>query len=536
MTWAPHVVGEGLALWILDAEGHVVDANDVALRMAGWRRSDLPGLRLLASEELAEVMGARGKPLGASRPLDLRVARGGGRPELVVDARVVPLPEGRLVVYGSDASPRLELERELRRSEDTLKQLLRRPGSSCVGADSSLNQLVRERTAALVANERQLQGILDGIPGLVATFDRDLCVRYANRAYATHYGYEPVGIKGVHLRDIVGRASFEALAPHVAAIARGEAPRYEREFLDHDDPSRTRQFLFQLIPDVAEGEVQGALAVAFDITELKRIQLAAETANQAKRDFIASMSHEIRTPLNAILGFAEVGLMECPPEQPVLRDFLARIQSAGDLLRGLLDDILDLARIEAGQMRIECIETDPAAIVEATRTMFAGAAAAKGLVLEATLDPALPAQWRADPLRVRQVLGNLVSNAVKFTAHGRVGIACRVERAHLVFGVVDTGIGMDPGCLARLLEPFEQASTSTSRRYGGTGLGLAITARLVRMMGGTLDVDSRPGEGARFEVRLPLEMRTTEAAQPPAGACEPLNALPTAPVAARRAG
>ena len=503
MSWSPHVVGHDLGLWVLDPDGRILDVNDAAARLTGAGREALVGATLLPPAVLRESsIAARADPgESVSVPLSLRSA---DRDEqLTVDARLLSLPDGRFVVHGVDASSRHALERELARSATSLQEAMHRPSSRSAASDPSLSLLFRERTAALRANERQLQTILDGIPGLVAAFDRELRLRYANRAYAARFGFETVSIKGVHLREIVGAEYFDEFGPQIEAVTRGETLRYEREFHE-GEAGRSEQYLMHLIPDIVDGVVQGALVVAFDITEFKRVQVAAEVANQAKREFIASMSHEIRTPLNAILGFAEVGLLECPSEQLLLRDFLGRIKVAGDHLRGLLDDILDFGKIEAGQMRIESIETDPRRAIGQVCKLFEATAVAKGVALQVEVDATVPARVMSDPLRLRQVVANLVSNAVKFTGSGHVRIEASAAEGTLTLVVSDTGIGMDDDCLARILEPFEQASAATSRRYGGTGLGLAITARLVRLMGGTITVQSRPRAGSRFEVRLPL--------------------------------
>jgi two-component system CheB/CheR fusion protein len=366
-----------------------------------------------------------------------------------------------------------------------------------------LTQLVQERTDALTANERQLQSVLDGIPGMVATYDLDMRVRYANRAYARQFGYEPLGIKGVHVRDILGDALYQKLLPHIEAAWRGELRSYERELADPRAPDRPRYYQVQLIPDMVGPDMRGVLAVMFDVTELKRTQLAAEAANRSKSEFLANMSHEIRTPLNSVLGFAQLGLQQVDVDQPLLKEFFSRISDSGRLLLGVVSDILDFAKLDAGQLRLEQLPVSPRDIVGETVRLFEEAAQRKSIALRAQCASNLPHRCLSDPLRMSQILVNLVSNAVKFTEHGGVEVDARRDGHQVVFSVKDTGIGIDAETAERLYMPFEQADPSVTRRYGGSGLGLAITARLVAMMGGTIHVQSERGAGSQFVVRLP---------------------------------
>ena len=242
--------------------------------------------------------------------------------------------------------------------------------------------------------------------------------------------------------------------------------------------------------------------------DLARATTRAEHANQAKSEFLANMSHEIRTPMNGVIGMADLLLQE--PLAPRLRQRVETIRSSGQILIGLINNILDMSKIEAGSLEIAPEPTRLRDLVDITVQVAEPLAGGKALSLTTDLHPMLPDAASLDGLRLGQVLLNLLTNAVKFTEHGGVTLRVRPvpgahgEDARLLFEVRDTGIGIAPDRLARLFRPFEQGDASITKRYGGTGLGLAISKRLVDMMGGRLWCESVQGEGAQFFVEVPL--------------------------------
>ncbi|MFA5530645.1 MAG: ATP-binding protein [Thiohalomonadaceae bacterium] len=250
-----------------------------------------------------------------------------------------------------------------------------------------------------------------------------------------------------------------------------------------------------------------SLALADRVRRLNREKEAAEAAAEAKSTFLANMSHEIRTPLNGVLGMVDV--LRGTRLDATQREYLENVRQCGTALLDMLNDVLDYTRAEAGCLHLERMDFQPRRLLEEVVFMLSPQAERKGLQLRLTVEPAVPRVLLGDPMRIRQVLANLIGNAVKFTERGEV----HVKLAHggeeatghrLVFTVSDTGIGIEPDMLGQVFERFQQADNSVARRYGGTGLGLAIVRELVGLMGGKLRVDSSIGHGSHFHVELVL--------------------------------
>ena len=358
------------------------------------------------------------------------------------------------------------------------------------------------RTKRLESRGRQLVTILNAIPGVIGYWDRNLINHFGNIAYSDRLGLNPTDIYGKHYSQIFGQAAYEENLPMLQQVLRGEAVQFERAFPRHDKAGEYRFAQLHYIPDKIGDDVKGFFVMAFDVDELKRAKAAAEAATQAKSEFLANMSHEIRTPLNGVLGLAQIGYRD-NVGRPKAQETFSRILESGKLLLNVINDILDFSKIEAGKLTFEKVPLDPARIAMATAQTVQTVASAKSLKLSVETSE-LPAACLGDPARITQILLNLLSNAVKFTKQGEIRLSVRREGEELVYAVDDTGIGIAPEMMARLFQPFEQADSSTTRKFGGTGLGLAISKRLAELMGGSLGVESAVGAGCTFTLRLPL--------------------------------
>ena len=301
-------------------------------------------------------------------------------------------------------------------------------------------------------------------------------------------------------------------------LARHREP--PREFALHHQRGRTLPVLLALSAMRDDtGAMVGLLAVATDLTMQKRLERAlrdsearAREASHAKSAFLAAMSHEIRTPMIGVTGMIEIlGHTDLDVEQ---RRALGIIQASAETLLRIIGDILDFSKIEAGKMEIEPVPTSLPELVRSVAASFSGSASSKGLVLDSEVDPQVAPAHRADPVRLRQVVGNFLSNAIKFTDHGKVTVAVKqLQHAPgegtlgtdlIELSVADTGIGISEQAQARLFKPFSQAEADTTRRFGGTGLGLAISRRIAELMGGHIEMESAPGKGTTMRLKLEL--------------------------------
>jgi signal transduction histidine kinase len=371
--------------------------------------------------------------------------------------------------------------------------------------------LVETKTRELAASEDRMRGAIDALDEAFAIFDAEDRLVYCNQKYRTTYPsvadlMEPGRSFGEIIRAWAERGKADLPADGVEPwIAQRTAAHREGCMLIQR--AENGRWVRVVERKTAAGHIVG---FRVDITELIEAKEAAEEANLAKSRFLATMSHEIRTPMNGILGMAQL-LLRPELAESERSDYARTIFNSGQTLLTLLNDILDLSKVEAGKLGLESTALEPGQIVHEMQALFAEAAAAKGLTLTAAWQGAPGQRYKGDPHRLRQMLSNLVSNAVKFTTQGGVRIeAGETGRdgadALLEFSVSDTGIGIPKEKQFLLFQPFSQMDSSTTRLYGGTGLGLSIVRNLARLMGGEVGVDSQTGQGARFWFRIRAEL------------------------------
>lgn len=352
-------------------------------------------------------------------------------------------------------------------------------------------------------------------PVAIVTLDLQGNILQCNPSFEELFGYSSSEVAGCNLDELI--------APDVAL----SASRYTEQALDgvpvkefsqrrRKDGSNVEVEILG-VPVFVDGNKLGVLGMYHDITELVEARKAAEAADNTKSEFLANMSHEIRTPMNGILGMLD--LLEGTTLDEVQKEYLVTAKESADALLSLLNDVLDYTKIESGQLHVENIEFDLRSLVEEIARSLVSRADAKNLEMACMIYRDVPTQLRGDPTRLRQVLVNLIGNAVKFTPKGEVIIRVQKleETAHgaaMRFSVTDTGIGIPKDRQQAIFDRFVQVDGSTTRKFGGSGLGLAISAQIVHMLGGEIGLESEPGNGSTFWFDLIFEKQELKAEKP----------------------
>lgn len=379
----------------------------------------------------------------------------------------------------------------------------------------------------LAQSQLELQTIIDTEPECVKTLARDGSLLSMNQAGLAMIEADSLDqVKGAEVAAIIVDSDRQAFREFSRQVFRGGSGSLEFQIRGLKGTPRWLETHAVPMRDAA-GKVIALLGVTRDVTkrkqaekelrhyrdhleelvstrtrELAEAKEVAEQASHTKSRFLANMSHEIRTPLNAVLGLADIGLRQAG--EPDVSGLFNQIRESGRHLLGVINDVLDISKIEAGKIAIEprAVQLIPA--IEKSVDLVVGKARDKGLAFNVEYAQGIPRWVELDSLRLQQILGNLLSNAIKFTEQGAVTLAVTMHAGQIEVAISDSGIGIGQEALKRIFKPFEQADVSTTREYGGSGLGLAISYNLARLMGGSISVRSTPGEGSSFTLRLPL--------------------------------
>jgi PAS domain S-box-containing protein len=476
-----------VGLCLVDADGRIAAANAVFCRIIGWPEGEVSGQLFSA---------------------------------LLVDADPVQTP--RRQVGSEHGARQRSTDRRIRAGDGAIVDINVSDGTTLTAGDREytavtvINISRRIRAETERANSiRLLRAALDTVPGLVNVKDRQSRYVFMNSYQARLYGVTAEDAIGKSAGDLLGRnyGDYTGALDRKVVENGAPVPFFEEEYPVASGEVHT--FLTCKAPafDTA-GQVAHVVTVAIDVTEQKRAERSliamkdeAESANRSKSEFLANMSHELRTPLNAIIGFAEIiaEQMFGPVTPTNYRDYATNIHSAGSHLLAVINDILDMTRIEAGQARLQEERFDPASIVRSAISMVGVSAQLKGLELVRDMDDTVPLLV-ADPRKVKQMLINLLSNAIKFTESGRVTVqAIPLVSGELAIVVADTGIGIAAENMTKAMAPFGQVDGTLARRHQGTGLGLPLTRALIELHGGRLDLASRIGVGTEASLIFPPE-------------------------------
>jgi PAS domain S-box-containing protein len=412
------------------------------------------------------------------------------------------------------ADGQVQLVTRRTRKDGTLADVDLRAAPILVGGKVVGSYAIYHDLSDVHRQKQYFESLLEISPAAIVTVGLDDKVTAWNPAAEKLFGYSREEALGRDVDDLIA-ASDELRAEALEVNRRGSQEEYQLITRRTRKDGSVVDVQLLVAPVVVEGEVSGRYGIYHDIGELQRARQAAEEATEAKSNFLATMSHEIRTPMNAVIGMT--GLLLDTDLTPEQRGFAEVIRTSGDALLEIINDILDLSKIEAGKLELENRPFVLRDTVESALDLAAASAAAKGLDVASLVDPGAPVALVGDPTRLGQILVNLLTNAVKFTEEGEVVLSVesefvaeanegRKEVCELHFAVKDTGIGIPSDGIDRLFQSFSQVDASTTRRYGGTGLGLAISKRLSEMMGGTMWVESEVGRGSVFHFTIKAEV------------------------------
>lgn len=490
------------AIFVLDPRGYITTWNSGAEKILGYKEEEIVGKHVSTfyteGDVLSNITEGELKIASSDGHFEgeaVRVSRSGARfwANIVID----PLTDkdGNILGYSKIVRDITTIKEQAARAQNLNEELERR---------------VQERTLALQERESQLRTITNAIPTLVAQVDKYEKFLFANNAFCEWFHRTPQGIRNLSFRQVLGEERYPHNKKFIDQVLKGETVSYERSSY-----SGTVQAILKItfVPEFDQADkVKGFIIVATDVTDYKNIENElkgakdqAEVANQTKSAFLANMSHEIRTPLGAVIGFSELLLDEKMTKEE--RENAAEIiKRNGKLLSTIINDILDLSKVEAGKLEIENVEVDLELLLKEIIVLLTLDASGKGVELQLTSDKLVPRLIKTDPTRLRQILFNVIGNAIKFTERGRVSISVKLDQSdfsRLVFLVKDTGAGISHTQIPRLFSPFMQADVTTTRKFGGTGLGLALSKKLAQALGGDVRLlESEVNKGSTFLISI----------------------------------
>jgi|GEM_PF-2989459 len=397
--------------------------------------------------------------------------------------------------------------------------LLKDPSGNVIGGIESFEDITERKTVeqALFDSNQRYSTLVHKLPDLIL-IHRDGNILFANDAALAVIGSTPEELVGANIMEFIAEGSKETVMVNMQKRIAGTEHVKDYEIQAITRKGEIKDTIIRGDTIIYDNE-PAVIAILIDITERKQIETAlqkakeeAERANSAKSEFLATMSHEIRTPMNGVIGMTELALTTILTTSQ--RDYLESIQTSAYLLLNTINDILDFSKIEAGKLEIEHVEFNIYDVLEKSVDILTVKAFDKNLELLCEIEPGLPEYYCGDPLRIRQILVNFISNAIKFTDKGEIFLSARrspgtsIENGMLrvIFSVKDTGIGIEESKLENIFDQFTQADSSTTRKYGGTGLGLSISKMLTKIMKGSLVVESELGVGSTFSFELPLEV------------------------------
>ncbi|MDR1351920.1 MAG: PAS domain-containing protein, partial [Treponema sp.] len=358
--------------------------------------------------------------------------------------------------------------------------------------------------------EKFMNMMLENSSNIIILLDGEGKFAYCTDTFLKMAGIQNFGlINGLHFSEVFARFRNDVFSENAGAyIGRAMAEQGTVEAEETLDLDGSGVFRIYITNTTAmrdqSGKVEGVMLLFHDVTETLRAKEAAEAASRAKSAFLATMSHEIRTPLNAIIGLSEIQLQNDLPDDT--RTDLEKIYNSGSTLLGIINDILDISKIEAGNLELIPVEYDAPSLINDTVQLNIVRIGSKPITFKLNIDDTIPARLFGDELRVKQVLNNILSNAFKYTKAGTVALQIRWEKqggdACMIFAVSDSGQGIRKEDIGKLFSEYSQLNTKANRKIEGTGLGLSITKRLVELMGGTISVESEYGWGTTFTVRV----------------------------------